>query len=55
VLPFHECAAEPLQAVVESITDPAAAKSTTEPLHDVADLAADGVAPTETSCFCVRV
>jgi hypothetical protein len=42
VLPLHECA------------DPTAAECATEPLHSVADSvansAAAGVAPTETSC-----
>jgi hypothetical protein len=50
VLPLHECAAEPLQDVDESAVEAAA-----EPLHYVADLAAAGAAPTETSCLCVRV
>jgi hypothetical protein len=51
VLPCHECAVEPLQDVVESVTDPAA----TEPLHDVTDLAAADATLTETSCLCVWV
>jgi hypothetical protein len=50
MLPLHECSTEPLQDVVVSVADPAAAESATEPLHVVAD-----AIPTETYCLCVRV
>jgi hypothetical protein len=49
VLHLHECAAEPLQYVVESIAYPIVVESVVAPLHEVADLAANGAAPTETS------
>jgi hypothetical protein len=55
VLPHHECAAEPVQDVVEFVADPAATESATEPLHAVADLAIAGAVPTETSCLCVQI
>jgi hypothetical protein len=57
VLPVHECATESVSnpATVESVTDPATAESAVEPLHSVADPAAAGAAPTETSCLCVQV
>jgi hypothetical protein len=55
VLPHHECAAEPVQDVVEFVADPAVTESATEPLHAVADLAIAGAAPTETSCLCVQI
>jgi hypothetical protein len=64
VLPLHEAAAEPLQAVAEFVIDPAAAEadvdptadeSVVEPLYAATDPAATGAALTETSCLCVWV
>jgi hypothetical protein len=55
VLPLHECAVEPLQDATESVADPVAAESATEPLHSATDPAGSGVALTETSCLCIRV
>jgi hypothetical protein len=52
VLPLHECAAEPLPDVVESVADPTAAESSTEPLHAITDPA---TALTKTSYLCVWV
>jgi hypothetical protein len=46
---FAESTTDP--AATESIANPTAA----EPLHSVADHAAAGAAPTETSCLCVQV
>jgi hypothetical protein len=60
MLPLHECVVEPLQDVVESVADPAAAdpvatKSTAEPLHSATDPAGSGAALLETFCFCVQI
>jgi hypothetical protein len=63
VLPLHECVAETLQDVAESIADPATTKaaaspaaveSTTEPLHSATDLAGSGATLTEIFFLCVR-
>jgi hypothetical protein len=59
VLPLHECAAKPLQDVVEFIADPAAAdptdvESAAESLHSATNPTVSGAALTETFCLCVQ-
>jgi hypothetical protein len=52
VLPFHECAIEPLHTAADPATaeplNSTIAESATEPLYSAA-------APTKASCLCVRV
>jgi hypothetical protein len=56
VLPLYDCAAEPLQDIVESIIDLGAIEAATDPI--AAESATDPVgsdALTETFCLCVWV
>jgi hypothetical protein len=52
VLPFHECAIEPLHTAADPATaeplNSTIVESATEPLYSAA-------APTKTSCLCVQV
>jgi hypothetical protein len=59
LLPLHECVAEPLQDVVESVADPAVTEATANPtatelFHSATDPAGFDAALTETFCLCVQ-
>jgi hypothetical protein len=59
LLPLHECVAEPLQDVVESVADPAVTEATADPtaaelFYSANDPAGSGAALTETFCLCVQ-